>query len=88
LGSTSARFRSTAACEPFLQPLDLHVQPADLLEVLGLAGLALLALAAAAVAEEGLAPRDGTMTFDQFDIPSGPVSGVHYKAPLHFGVTD
>ena len=26
------------------------------------------------------APRDGTVTFDQFNIPSGPVLGVHYMA--------
>jgi len=24
-------------------------------------------------------PRDGTVTFDQFNIPSCPVSGVHFK---------
>ena len=50
----SARFWSTAAGKPFFQPLDLHVEPADLLEEFGLAGLPLFPLAAATVAEEGL----------------------------------
>ena len=27
-------------------------------------------------------PRDGTMTFDQFNIPSCPVSGVHFALPV------
>src|SRR5271166_6848717 len=134
----SARFWSTAAGKPFFQPLDLHVEPADLLEEFGLAGLPLFPLAAATVAEEGLdvvqemllpladldgmdlerraefgggpgllgrfqsdlrlegrrvslprtghdSPRDGTVTFDQFNIPSCPVSGVHFSnnAPFY-----
>src|SRR5512135_284099 len=129
----SARFRSTAAGNPFFQPFDLHVEPADLLVQFGLEGLSLLVLAPPAVAEEGLdaveelllpladldgvdlvrlgefgdgpgllgglqgdpgleggrvaftcagheTPRDGTATFDQFNIPSCPVSGVHFNA--------
>ena len=28
------------------------------------------------------APRDGTVTFDQFDIPSCPVSGAHFSEGL------
>jgi len=47
-----AHLASTAAGNAFLQPLDLHVEPADPLIELGLEGLPLLALAAAAVAEE------------------------------------
>src|ERR1700704_1214052 len=126
----SARLRSTAAGNAFSQPLDLHVEPADLLVEFGLVGQLLLALAAAAVAEERLgtveelllpltdldgvdlirlgefgdgpgllgglqgdlgleggrmplalaghdAPRDGSATFDQYNIPGCPVSGVH-----------
>jgi hypothetical protein len=114
----------------FFQPLELHVEPTDLLVEFGLEGLALVVLAATAVTEERLgaveelllpltdldrvdlkgvgqlgqdpgllgglqgdpslegrgislactrddAPRDGSETFDQFNIPSGPVSGVH-----------
>src|SRR5215207_9016295 len=132
LGSTSSRLRSTEAGNPFFQPLDLHVEPADLLVQLGLHGLPLLALALAAVAEQALdpveelllpladldgmdlvrlgelgdglgllgglqgdlgleggrvalacaghdAPRDGSATFDQYNIPSCPVSGVHFR---------
>src|SRR3954454_20328860 len=128
----SARFRSTAAGKPFLQPLDLHVEPADLLEELGLPDQGVVVVATATIAEEGLgavdelllpltdldgvdpvrlgelgeglvllggldgdlglegsrvaflcaghdAPRDGTVTFDQFNIPSGPVLGVHFN---------
>src|SRR5512135_3603854 len=52
--STSARFRSTAAGNPFFQPFDLHVEPADLLVQFGLEGLSLLALAPPTVAEDGL----------------------------------
>src|SRR5215207_928082 len=131
LGSTSSRLRSTEAGNPFFQPFDLHVEPADLLVQLGLHGLPLLALALAAVAEQALdpveelllplavldgmdlerlrqlgdglgllgglqgdlgleggrvalactgheAPRDGSVTLDQYNISSGPVSGVHY----------
>src|SRR5262249_51938625 len=115
----------------FFQPLDLHVEPTDLLVEFGLEGLALVVLAATAVGEERLgaveelllpladldrvdlkglrqlgkgpgllgglqgdpglegrgialafachdAPRDGTVNFDQFNIPSGPVFGVHF----------
>src|SRR5829696_7323757 len=54
LGPTSSRLRSTEAGNPFFQPLDLHVEPADLLVQLGLHGLPLLALALAAVAEQAL----------------------------------
>src|SRR5262249_41983018 len=126
-GSNSA---SSYFCQrSFFQPLDLHVEPSDLLVELGLEGQALVPLAAA-VAEErfgaveelllpladldrvdlegpgqlgqgpglldglqgdlGLEggrvalltgvghdePRDATVTFDQFNIPSGPVFGV------------
>ena len=132
-GSTRGRLRSAAAGNFFFQPLDLHVEPSDLLVKLGLEGQALVPLAATAVAEErfgaveelllpladlhrvdlegprqlgqgpglldglqgdpGLeggrmalltcvghdGPRDATVTFDQFNIPSGPVSGVHFK---------
>src|SRR5512135_3335328 len=130
--STSARFRSTAAGNPFFQPFDLHVEPADLLVQFGLDGLSFLPLAPPTVAEQRLdaveelllpladldgvdlvrlgelgdglgllgglqgdpglegsrvtlacaghdAPRDGTATFDQSNIPSCPVSGVHFK---------
>jgi hypothetical protein len=125
--------RSTAAGKPFFQPFDLHVEPPDLLEELGLTDKLLVAFALTAVAEERLdaikelllpladldgvdleglgefgggpgllgglecdsglegggmtlvfashdAPRDGTVTFDQFNIPSGPLSGVHYNS--------
>src|SRR3954451_1387290 len=135
----SARFRSTAAGKPFLQPLDLHVEPADLLEELGLPDQGVVVVATATIAEEGLgavdelllpltdldgvdpvrlgelgeglvllggldgdlglegsrmaflcaghdAPRDGTVTFDQFNIPSGPFLGVHYN-PGGFPIT-
>ena len=54
IGLDERRFWSTAAGKPFFQPLDLHVEPADLLVEFGLAGLSLLPLAAAAVAEEGV----------------------------------
>src|SRR5262249_54877537 len=117
----------------FFQPLDLHVEPTDLLVEFGLEGLVLVVLAATAVGEERLgaveelllpladldrvdlkglrqlgkgpgllgglqgdpglegrgialafachdAPRDGTVNFDQFNIPSGPVFGVHFRA--------
>src|SRR5947209_3373829 len=132
-GSTSARRRSTEAGNPFFQPFDLHVEPADLLVQLGLRRLPLLALAPAAVAEQALgpveerllpladldgmdlvrlgelgdglgllgglqgdlgleggrvalacaghhAPRDGSATSDQYNIPSCPVSGVHFSS--------
>src|SRR6516165_373215 len=131
-GSTRGRLRSAPAGNFFFQPLDLHVEPSDLLVELGLDGQALVSLAAAAVAEErfdaveelllpladldwvdlegprqlgqgpgrldglqgdlGLEggrmalrtsvghdePRDAAVTFDQFNIPSGPVFGVHF----------
>ncbi len=117
----------------FFQPLDLHLEPADLLVKLGLNRLALVVVVAAAVLEQGFdavqesllpladldgvdlegprqlrkgsgllgglqsdpslegcrmsllcachdAPRDGTVIFDQFNIPSGPVLGVHLTA--------
>jgi hypothetical protein len=38
----------------FFQPFDLHVEPADLLEELGLTGKLLVAFALTAVAEERL----------------------------------
>src|SRR3954452_441628 len=132
-----ARFWSTAAGKPFLQPLDLHVEPADLLEELGLPSQGVVLVATATIAEEGLgaveelllpltdldgvdpvglgelgeglvllggldgdlglegsrvaflcaghdAPRDGTVTFDQFNIPSGPVLGVHFTFKRHY----
>src|SRR5262249_48832764 len=113
----------------FFQPLDLHVEPADLLVEFGLEGFALVVLAATAVGEERLgaveelllpvadldrvdleglgqlgqgpgllgglqgdpglegrgislasarhdAPRDESVTFDEFNIPSGPVFGL------------
>src|SRR5215217_7432066 len=131
-GSTSSRLRSTEAGSPFFQPLDLHVEPADLLVQLGLHGLPFLALTLPAVAEQALgpveelllpladldgmdlerlgefgdglgllgglqgdlgleggrvalacaghdAPRDGSATSDQYNIPSCPVSGVHFS---------
>src|SRR6516165_4535072 len=135
-GSTRGRLRSAAAGSFFFQPLDLPVEPSDLLVEFGLEGQALVVLAAAAVAEErfgavqelllpladldrvdlegpgqlgqgpglleglqgdlGLEggrvalltsvghdePRDATVTFDQFNIPSGPVFGVHFTAPV------
>jgi hypothetical protein len=46
--------RSTAAGRFFFQPLDLHLEPADLLVELGLDRLALVVVAAAAVLEQGL----------------------------------
>ena len=49
-----ARFWSTAAGKPFLQPLDLHVEPADLLEELGLPSQGVVLVATATIAEEGL----------------------------------
>jgi hypothetical protein len=52
----SARFWSTAAGNAFLEPLDLHVEPANPLVELGLVGLGPIVLAAAAIAEEGLGP--------------------------------
>src|SRR6185437_14194426 len=125
------RLRSTAAGNAFFQPLDLHVEPADLLVEFCLVGLLVLAFAAAAVAKERLGaveklllpltdlhgvdlirlgefgdgpgllgglqgdlgleggcmplafaghdtPRDGSATFDQYNIPSCPVLGVHF----------
>src|SRR5262249_11338061 len=129
-GSTRVRLRSAPTGSFFFQPLDLHVEPSDLLVELGLDGQALVPLAAASVAEErfdtvqelllpladldrvdlegprqlgqgpgrldslqgdlGLEggrvalltcvgheePRDATVTFDQINIPSGPVFGV------------
>src|SRR5215218_6444585 len=134
-GSTSSRLRSTEAGNPFFQPLDLHVEPADLLVELGLHGLPLLALPLPSVAEQALgpveelllpladldgmdlvrlgefgdglgllgglqgdlgleggrvalacaghdAPRDGSATSDQYNIPSCPVSGVHFMDRL------
>src|SRR5258708_7945857 len=130
----SARFRSIAAGNPFFQPFDLHVEPADLLVEFGLARLSLLTLASPPVAEEVLdaveevflpladldgvdlvrlrefgdglgllggfqrhlglegrrmspacpghdAPRDGTVNLDEYNIPSCPVSGVHFTHP-------
>jgi hypothetical protein len=50
----SARLQSTEAGNPFFQPFDLPVEPADLLVELGLEGLPLLALAPPVVAEDGL----------------------------------
>src|SRR5262249_26841862 len=133
-GSTRGRLRSAVAGSFFFQPLDLHVEPSDLLVELGLDGQALVSFAAAAVAKErfdaaeelllpladldrvdledprqlgqgpglldglqgdlGLEggrmalltgvghdePRDATVTFDQFNIPSGPVFGVHFTS--------
>jgi hypothetical protein len=124
--------RSAAAGSFFFQPLDLRLEPADLLIKLGLDRLAVVVVAAASVLEEGLdpvqelllpladldrvdlkgrgqlgqglglldslqgdlrletggmsllacvghdAPQDATETFDQFNIPSGPVSWVHF----------
>src|SRR3954466_11907188 len=49
-----ARFWSTAAGKPFLQPLDLHVEPADLLEEFGLPSQRVVMVATATIAEEGL----------------------------------
>ena len=46
--------RSTAAGSAFFQPLDLHVEPADLLEELGLPGQRVVLVATATIAEEGL----------------------------------
>src|SRR6516164_6157008 len=141
-GSTRGRLRSTVAGSFFFQPLDLHVEPSNLLVELGLDGQALVPLAAAAVAEErfdaveelllpladldrvdlegprqlgqgpglldglqgdlGLEggrvalrtcvghdePRDATVTFDEFNIPSGPVFGVHFSFYARFVVFD
>ena len=53
-GSTRGRLRSAAAGNFFFQPLDLHVEPTDLLVQFGLEGLALVPLASTAVAEERL----------------------------------
>src|SRR5215831_11793017 len=132
-GSTRGRLRSAAAGNFFFQPLDLHVEPSNLLVEFGLEGQTLVPLTAAAVAEErfdaveelllpladldrvdlegpgqlgqgpglldglqgdlGLEggrmalrtcvgheePRDATVTFDQLNIPSGPVFGVHFN---------
>src|SRR5581483_9180934 len=50
----SARLASTEAGSAFLQPLDLHVEPADPLVELGLERLALIAAPASAIAEERL----------------------------------
>src|SRR5262249_22638706 len=135
VGKMSGSLRSLEAGDFFFQPLELHLEPADLLVELGLDRLALVAIAAAAVAEERLdaveelllpladldrvdlirrgelrqglgllgglesdlglearrvslpgplhdAPRDGTEIFDQFNIPSGPVLGVHLTEEL------
>ena len=51
---TRARLASTGAGNAFLQPLDLHVEPADPLVEFGLENLAVVMVAAAAVAEERL----------------------------------
>ncbi len=48
--------RSVAAGNFFFQPLDLHLEPADLLVKLGLDRLALVVVVAASVAEQGLDP--------------------------------
>src|SRR4051812_25507170 len=53
-GSTRGRLRSAAAGRFFFQPLDLHVEPPDLLVEFGLDGQALVVHAAATVAEERL----------------------------------
>src|SRR6516162_6523979 len=51
-GSTRGRLRSAAAGSFFFQPLDLHVEPSDLLVELGLEGQALVLLAAATIVEQ------------------------------------
>src|SRR3954451_14449555 len=50
--STKGRLRSLEAGNFFFQPLEFHLEPADLLVELGLDRLALVVVAAAAVAEE------------------------------------
>jgi hypothetical protein len=50
--------RSAEAGSFFFQPLDLHLEPADLLVKLGLDRLALVVVAAAAVAEQGFDDTD------------------------------
>src|SRR5215213_222483 len=130
-GSIRDRLWSDAAGRFFFQPLDLHLEAADLLVELGLDGLSVLAFVLPPVAEEGIdavkelllpladldgmdlerlrqlgdglgllgglqgdlgleggrvalactgheAPRDGSATSDQYNIPSCPVSGVHF----------
>src|SRR5271154_3375743 len=51
--STRGRLRSAEAGSFFFQPLDLHLEPADLLVEFGLDRLALVVVAAASVAEQG-----------------------------------
>ena len=51
--STRGRLRSAKAGSFFFQPLDLYLEPADLLVEFGLNCLALVVVVAASVAEQG-----------------------------------
>src|SRR5207248_7341204 len=78
-GSTSSRLRSTAAGNPFFQPFDLHVEPADLLVEFGLEGLSLLTLAPPAIAKEILD------TVQELLLPLADLDGVDLVRLREFG---
>jgi len=65
--------RSAAAGNFFFQPLDLHLEPADLLVKLGLDRLALVVVVAASVAEQGLDPVQELL------LPLADLDGVDLK---------
>ena len=78
-GSTKARLRSAPAGSFFFQPLDLHVEPSDLLVELGLDGQALVVFAAAAVAEERLGPVNELL------LPLADLDRVDLEDPCQLG---
>src|SRR5262249_44104525 len=78
-GSTRGRLRSAAAGNFFFQPLDLHVEPTDLLVELGLDGQAVVPLAAAAVAEE----RFGAV--EELLLPLADLDRVDLEGPGQLG---
>src|SRR5512142_1038098 len=75
----SGSWRSGASsyfCRPsFFQPLDLHLEPADLLVQLGLDRRALVVVAAAAVAEQGFD------AVQELLLPLADLDGVNLKDP-------
>src|ERR1700757_2673148 len=78
-GSTRGRLKSAAAGSFFFQPLDLHVEPSDLLVEFGLDGQALVVLAAAAVAEE----RFGAV--QELLLPLADLDRVDLEGPRQLG---
>ena len=71
--------RSAAAGNFFFQPLDLHVEPTDLLVELGLDGQALVPFATAAVAEE----RFGAV--EELLLPLADLDRVDLEGPRQLG---